>query len=228
MDIVDFPNVLPAAEDSSVTGQIRESAKRFARMIKKQEREYTPLSDIAGTVTIGSYWPKEALQADWSTHYALTTPHLLNWGYRYSTHLVIDDTLSTVRSLRSVRDSALIEAVQQLVLAYLSPIPEQQSELRDQVNALLRSLSNVQSSAPANADATTTSQVSGVENTVTAPHSLRSNLPESLLQKQQEAIRLAKEYQISHGDPVENLANLLDELVQDEDLWQSILDEPYR
>jgi hypothetical protein len=49
----------------------------------------------------------------------------------------------------------------------------------------------------------------------------------SLLRKQQEAIRLAKEYRQKHGNPVDELARILDEIVQDEEAWRENLDEPY-
>lgn len=51
-------------------------------------------------------------------------------------------------------------------------------------------------------------------------------IPTSLLRKQQQAIRLAREYRLQHGNPVDNLAQLLDQLVEDEELWQTIVDDP--
>ncbi len=60
-----------------------------------------------------------------------------------------------------------------------------------------------------------------------AVESAKSAIPASLLRKQKQAIRLAKEYREEHGDPVNNLADVLDQMVKDEALWQAIVEEPY-
>jgi hypothetical protein len=52
-------------------------------------------------------------------------------------------------------------------------------------------------------------------------------LPASLLRKQREAVRLAKEYREEQGDPVDNLVGILSEIAFDEEAWQEIIDEPY-
>ena len=54
-----------------------------------------------------------------------------------------------------------------------------------------------------------------------------SSLPPSLIRKQQEAVRYAREYRDLHGDPIDDLVSLLGEVVEDDALWQEIVDEPY-
>ena len=52
-------------------------------------------------------------------------------------------------------------------------------------------------------------------------------IPLSLRRKQRQAIRRAKQYRKEHGNPADNLAQLLDQLVEDEETWRAIVDEPY-
>ena len=54
-----------------------------------------------------------------------------------------------------------------------------------------------------------------------------TTLPESLLRKQKHAIRLAKKYHKEHGNPVDDLVDVLSQIVTDEESWREILDEPY-
>ena len=54
-----------------------------------------------------------------------------------------------------------------------------------------------------------------------------SNLLIELKSKQPEMIRRAIEYRTAHGDPVQNLANLLSTVMSDPQRWQEIIDEPY-
>jgi hypothetical protein len=55
----------------------------------------------------------------------------------------------------------------------------------------------------------------------------KPELTKSLKTRQQEAIRFAQEYRAKYGDPVNNLSKLLSQVIENEELWQSILDEPY-
>jgi hypothetical protein len=57
---------------------------------------------------------------------------------------------------------------------------------------------------------------------------LEQETPEAHLKRAQAmAIERAKEYRKKHGDPVDNLANLLGNVIQDEEIWRQILDSPY-
>jgi hypothetical protein len=53
------------------------------------------------------------------------------------------------------------------------------------------------------------------------------SFPITLLRKQQDAIRRAREYRKKHGNPVDNLEHMLARVVRDGKVWRAILDEPY-
>ena len=55
----------------------------------------------------------------------------------------------------------------------------------------------------------------------------RQPISASLLHKQQQAIRLAKEYRRKYGNPVDKLSDILRQVVDDEETWRTIVDEPY-
>ncbi len=55
----------------------------------------------------------------------------------------------------------------------------------------------------------------------------RQPISASLLHKQQQAIRLAKEYRREHGNPVDDLSDILRQVVNDEETWRTIVEEPY-
>ncbi len=57
--------------------------------------------------------------------------------------------------------------------------------------------------------------------------SLRSRLPISLLRRHEEDLVEAREYRVSHGDPIDELAGLLDDIIDDPESWQATLEEPY-
>jgi len=56
---------------------------------------------------------------------------------------------------------------------------------------------------------------------------LQARLPASLVARHKQAIIFAQEYRRQHGDPIKQLSNLIGELMDDPEAWQSILDEPY-
>lgn len=46
-------------------------------------------------------------------------------------------------------------------------------------------------------------------------------------EKVRQAIEDARQWQAKNGNPIEYLIQLLDEAIEDEDLWREIVDEPY-
>ena len=68
---------------------------------------------------------------------------------------------------------------------------------------------------------------SQVSQAPSAPSRQARVLQERLKDKLPEMIRRALEYRAAHGDPVQNLANLLASVTGDLQRWQEIVDEPY-
>jgi hypothetical protein len=52
-------------------------------------------------------------------------------------------------------------------------------------------------------------------------------ISERLREKQRQTICRAEEYRKEHGNPVDNLVTLFDEIIWDAEVWQEIVDEPY-
>lgn len=56
---------------------------------------------------------------------------------------------------------------------------------------------------------------------------LHARLPASLVARHEQAVIFAREYRQKHGDPVKNIQDVLTNMIADDDLWQSIVEEPY-
>lgn len=53
----------------------------------------------------------------------------------------------------------------------------------------------------------------------------RTDLPESLLRRWEDAIKKARAYRLKHGDPIEQLSQLL--TPDEQRILREIMDEPY-